>query len=186
VSDHTPDPSAGVPPVPPPPPAAGAYGAPTPPPSSYTPSSYPPAGYPAASPYASAPPASSYPPPEAAYPATYATQPAPYGYGVGTYAYPPAPKTNGLAVASMICSLVGAIFSITLILGPAAIAGVIMGHIAMKRLQSSGEGGRGMALTGVIVGWIGIGLFLLFGFLFVVLPILIAMGAIGAAYTYSA
>ena len=36
--------------------------------------------------------------------------------------------------------------------------GVITGHIALRQLKTSGENGRGMALAGTIVGWVGVGL----------------------------
>lgn len=40
--------------------------------------------------------------------------------------------------------------------GSLCIVGVILGHISLKQLKTSGEGGRGMALTGLIMGYIGI------------------------------
>jgi hypothetical protein len=38
--------------------------------------------------------------------------------------------------------------------GYAAIIGAIMGHVARRQIRERGEEGDGMALTGVIVGWI--------------------------------
>ena len=37
-----------------------------------------------------------------------------------------------------------------------SLAGAIMGHIAMGQIARNNEGGRGLALAGVIVGWIGV------------------------------
>jgi hypothetical protein len=89
--------------------------------------------------------------------------PASPGYG---YGYPTGPvrQTNGLAIASMVVSLASIV-----ICGFPAIVGAIMGHVARKQIRERGEDGDGMALTGVIVGWIvfalsvlGVGLYILF------------------------
>ncbi|MGC9667901.1 DUF4190 domain-containing protein [Planosporangium sp. 12N6] len=97
-------------------------------------------------------------------PAGYPAQPA-YGYGYGYGApVPAAPPTNTLAMVSMILSLVGLGCGIT------APVGAIMGHVARKQIRERGEGGAGMALTGIIVGWIITGLGLLYiGFMIVMI-----------------
>lgn len=35
------------------------------------------------------------------------------------------------------------------------IAGAILGHITLRQIGQTGEGGRGLALAAVIVGWVG-------------------------------
>ncbi|MBV1849869.1 DUF4190 domain-containing protein [Catellatospora tritici] len=93
------------------------------------------------------------------YPAHPGYQAYPYGY-----AYVPARRTNGLAIGAMVTSIVGAItfcflYGIPgLVLGP---VGAILGHVARRRIRASGEEGDGMALAGVIIGWIVTGLSLL-------------------------
>src|SRR5262245_53824683 len=62
-------------------------------------------------------------------------------YGQPTYVV--SPPTNGLAIASMIVSLVG--------FGP---VGAILGHIARRQIRERGEQGDGFALAGIIVGWV--------------------------------
>ena len=59
-----------------------------------------------------------------------------------------APPANGLAIASLISSLFLCIGSIP---------GVIMGHIAKSQIDRSGgaQGGRGVALAAIIIGWVG-------------------------------
>lgn len=42
-----------------------------------------------------------------------------------------------------------------------SLAGAIMGHISLNQIKRSGEKGRGMAMAGVIVGWVGLGLVIL-------------------------
>ncbi len=63
------------------------------------------------------------------------------------------PRTNGYAVASLICG-VGQFFFLTF----ASIPAVILGHMARRRIRQTGEQGDGMALAGLILGWIGIGI----------------------------
>jgi hypothetical protein len=76
--------------------------------------------------------------------------PASPGYGYGYQApMPPARQTNGLAIASMVVSLASLV-----VCGFPAIIGAIMGHVARRQIRERGEDGDGMALTGVIVGWI--------------------------------
>lgn len=67
-------------------------------------------------------------------------------------------KTNGLAIASLVCSCAG-IF----LLGIPAVLGVIFGFVARRRIrQSNGaQGGGGMALAGIIVGFVVVGLVIL-------------------------
>jgi hypothetical protein len=83
----------------------------------------------------------------AAYPPAYP------GYGHG-YGPPPAMPNNSLAIASMVLSLVGLGCGIT------APIGAILGHIARRQIRERGQAGAGMALTGIIVGWIVTGLYL--------------------------
>ncbi len=78
---------------------------------------------------------------------------APYGYM--PLAHPQ--RTNSLAVGSLICGI-GQIFVWT----PASIAAVIMGHAARRQIRQNGESGDGMAVAGLVLGWIGIALTLLF------------------------
>jgi hypothetical protein len=60
-------------------------------------------------------------------------------------------RTNGLAVASLACG-VGQVFFWFL----AAIPAVVLGHMARRQIRRTGEDGAGMALAGLILGWIGI------------------------------
>lgn len=81
-----------------------------------------------------------------------ATQyPQTYGYG-----YSQAKSTNTLALLSMIVSLVSIVFA-----GFFSLVGVIMGHIALKQIKQTGEEGRGLALIGLIVGYVQLGLIVL-------------------------
>jgi Domain of unknown function (DUF4190) len=61
--------------------------------------------------------------------------------------------TNGMAIAALVCSLAG------IITGISAPVGAILGHIARRQIRASGEQGDGMALAGIIVGWVITGLY---------------------------
>jgi hypothetical protein len=69
--------------------------------------------------------------------------------------YAVAKPANSLAVASMVLGLATPLFGLT------AIPAVILGHKARRQIRYTGERGSGMALTGLIIGWAAIGLFVL-------------------------
>lgn len=81
-------------------------------------------------------------------PPAYGAAPA-YGYGYGAPA-----KTNTLAIVSLIASI--SAFVILPFIG--SVVGVITGHMSLSQLKTNGEQGRGLALAGTIVGWVGLGL----------------------------
>jgi Domain of unknown function (DUF4190) len=95
-------------------------------------------------------------PTQMAYPAaSYGAPASPPGYGYTAYPYPAPAPTNGLAIAALVCALAG------LAVGISAPVGAILGHIARRQIRERGEQGDGMALAGIIVGWILTGLFAL-------------------------
>ncbi|WP_433330887.1 DUF4190 domain-containing protein [Spirillospora sp. CA-294931] len=62
---------------------------------------------------------------------------------------PMAPPTNGMATTSMVCGIVG-----ILLCGIASPFAVIFGHVALGQIKRTGEGGHGMAVAGLILGYI--------------------------------
>lgn len=79
-----------------------------------------------------------------------APQPAPAARGPQPVSA--APRTCGLAIASLVLSLLGCAFV-------TAIAGVICGHLALKRIRNNAAlSGRGLAMAGVIIGYVMIAL----------------------------
>lgn len=126
-----------------------------------------------ASPYASSPPPPDLPPPVYGE-ATHARYPGDDGFGpdVGRYGpgygYSPAPAlpaTNGVATAGGVCGIVAAsiswiplinVFSLVL-----SLIAVALGGVGLKRANDYGSEGRGtpgkgMAITGIVLGVIGI------------------------------
>jgi hypothetical protein len=60
-----------------------------------------------------------------------------------------------MAIASLVLSCASAIaLCASGVGGVLGILGAIFGHVARRRIRASGAGGAGMALAGVIVGWI--------------------------------
>jgi Domain of unknown function (DUF4190)/Domain of unknown function (DUF1707) len=64
----------------------------------------------------------------------------------------PAVRTNPLAIASLICGVAQMMFWPL-----ATIPAVVLGHVARHQIRRNGEQGAGLALAGLILGWIGIG-----------------------------
>lgn len=87
--------------------------------------------------------------------------------GGGAFAPPPAPypqpgyymavqaPMNNLAVGSLVCSLCGFI-------PPATIAAVVMGHVARHQIRQRGQRGDGVAIAGLVIGYLGVALWVLF------------------------
>jgi hypothetical protein len=61
------------------------------------------------------------------------------------------PATNGMAIASLVCGI-GQIF--IWVVGP--MAAIILGHVARHQIRRTGEDGDGMALAGLILGYVGL------------------------------
>ncbi|MFI1484712.1 DUF1707 and DUF4190 domain-containing protein [Streptomyces sp. NPDC020747] len=61
----------------------------------------------------------------------------------------PVPKTNEKAIGSAIC---GGLCLVTV--GLTGLPAVILGHSARSEIRRTGEGGDGLALTGLVIGWL--------------------------------
>jgi peptidyl-prolyl cis-trans isomerase B (cyclophilin B) len=57
---------------------------------------------------------------------------------------PQSNKTNGLAIASLITS-----FFISIV-------GIILGHVALSQIKRTGENGRGLAIAGLVIGYVSL------------------------------
>lgn len=120
---------------------------PVPPPGYSPPGAYPPPpGYPPPPPGAFPPPPPPPPPP----PGAYNHYPPAY-----PHAYPNASATNGLAIGSLVCSLVAipAYFLCFGFLG--SIAGVVLGFVALSQLGKKPQKGRELAIAGIAIGGVG-------------------------------
>jgi hypothetical protein len=80
--------------------------------------------------------------------------PQPYYPGY-PYGYAPPRETEGLAIAALIVSCAAVLGLCTWgVGGLLGIVGAILGHVARRRIRLNGRSGDGMALAGIIVGWI--------------------------------
>ena len=134
-------------------------GAPVPAAAAATPSESPPpsqswAGPPPTTPLStSAPPATIPPPPSA--PPPPPPQPGWAGPG-GAYGYVAPRKTNGFALASMVLGIVWVYWI-------GSILALVFGYIALSQIKRSEgtQSGRGMAIAGVVLGWVGVAVIVL-------------------------
>jgi hypothetical protein len=76
----------------------------------------------------------------------YPGYPYPGGYP-NPYGYPRPRNTNGFAIAALICSL-GGLF--LWFVGP--VLGVTFGFVGLRQTARLGESGRGLAITGIVIG----------------------------------
>ncbi|GGJ28006.1 DUF4190 domain-containing protein [Paenarthrobacter histidinolovorans] len=100
----------------------------------------------------------------------YGQPQSPYGQPA-YYAMPTQPK--GLSIASMVCGIAVYIGFGFVILPQ--IAAVILGHLALKREPA----GKGMAIAGLVMGYLGIALTVVIGIIFFA-----AIGASTSKYNY--
>jgi Domain of unknown function (DUF4190) len=91
------------------------------------------------------------PPPGQQY---YGPQPPYPAYQQPYSPYPPAPPTNGLAIAALVCGVGG------FVIGLSFIPAIICGHLARAQIRRTGEQGAGLALAGLILGYVGSALFI--------------------------
>ncbi|HEU5345502.1 MAG TPA: DUF4190 domain-containing protein [Ktedonobacterales bacterium] len=104
----------------------------------------------------------SYPPPppqqpQAGYAQPYSAQ-YPQQYAP-TPGYPPPGPTSGMAIASLVCSLLGI-----------GLVGVILGHLALNEINKSNgyTQGRGLAIAGLIIGYLQIAAAVVFILIFII------------------
>jgi len=131
------------------------------------------------------PAAPSYPgaaPTAPGYPAPSSSQP--YGQPYGQpYAAPL--KSNGLTIASMICGIASVLLCWVYLILPLAlgIPAVIMGHISLKKIKNDPAlGGKPMAITGLITGYVGIGLGLIIGVFLIIF--IVSVFSVSNSYNY--
>jgi hypothetical protein len=99
-------------------------------------------------------------------------QPAPGTPGYTGYGYPPPGpmppyyypayqprRTNGLAIAALVCGICGFLYLIP------AILGLIFGIIALRQTKRDGTDGKGMAIAGIVTGsaWLAFALVIIIG-----------------------
>lgn len=93
-----------------------------------------------------------------------------------TYTPPPAAPTYAPVQRTNTLAIVGFVLSFFVSVGA-----VVVSHIALSQIKRTGEGGHGLAIAGLIIGYVGIALGVLW-FLFIGLAIMSAI--IGGTHDY--
>jgi len=96
------------------------------------------------------------------------------------YQQPPSPPTSGLAIGSLVASILGLTFVPTI----GCIVGLILGYMAKRQIaESQGTmGGDGLAKAGIIIGWVGVGLTVLG--ICIWLVVFVGFGGLGACAAF--
>ncbi|MBY6411892.1 DUF4190 domain-containing protein [Rhodococcus sp. BP-252] len=66
------------------------------------------------------------------------------------YRFQPPRRTNTMAIGALICGVFG------LFTGIAGVVAVVLGHIARNQIKRTGEQGAGIALAGLILGYLSV------------------------------
>jgi hypothetical protein len=96
-------------------------------------------------PPAPTPPQPYYPPPPQQY-----QQPGPYQQPYGYPVYVQQPSTNGMAIASMVLGILWLYWI-------GSILALVFGYVARDQIKKNGQSGDGMAIAGIVLGWVGVG-----------------------------
>jgi hypothetical protein len=121
------------------------------------------------------PPAQPTPPPD------FPSQGMPYGYGAPqTIIY--GRETNGIAIAAGVCGIIAVVLCwipfvdyISIVLGALAI---ILGIVGLRRADGYGSG-KGMAITGIVCG--SVGLAIAFLFLLLIYSVILSVNVLSGA-----
>jgi hypothetical protein len=84
----------------------------------------------------------------------------PGAYGYPGYGYPVQRPTNGFAIASLVLGILW-------VWWVGSILALIFGYVARRQIRERGQSGDGLAIAGIVLGWVGVGVLGLFlvGFL---------------------
>ena len=74
--------------------------------------------------------------------------PPPQGYA--GYAHAPAQRANGLAIASLVCGIVGCVPFVT------SLAALVLGIVSVRKAREPGFGGKSIAIVGLTLGIVGV------------------------------
>ena len=86
-------------------------------------------------------------------------------------------KINTLAVTSFALGLGG------VTLGATGVAAIVTGHWALKQLKRDGAEGKGLALAGLIMGYVSTGVTLLLTIFAVILGVILGTTGFGSTFT---
>lgn len=100
-------------------------------------------------------------------------QPQPYApYGTTPDGAPLGPRTNTLAIIALVLGIV------------VPIGGIICGHLALGQIKRTGEAGHGLAMAGLIIGYV-LTAFTVLYIIGIIVFTFFTLGVAGSAVTYS-
>ena len=89
------------------------------------------------------------------------TAPQPLAAGQAAPVSAPRPaRTNGLAIATLVLGLCGF-----------ALLPVILGHIALRQIRTSGEGGAALAVVGLVLGYLALAAYVVLAIILTVVSV---------------
>ncbi len=104
--------------------------------------------YPPEAAQGAAPAPGTTPPP----PGSYGPPPGPPpAYGAAGYGYPGVAQTagtNGMAIASLVLGILWLYWI-------GSVLALIFGYVGLSQIKQRNQGGRGLAIAGIVLGWIG-------------------------------
>ena len=77
------------------------------------------------------------------------------------------PRSRGLAIASLTLSIVW-------LVGPGSVLAIVFGHLSRRRDRKAGAPPNGLALAGLVIGYVGAGLTVLLVLLAVAIPVFLS------------
>lgn len=99
----------------------------------------------------------------------------PPAYAAPLYGSPPpaAARTNGFAIASLVLGILWVYWI-------GSILALIFGYVAKRDIDRSGgaQSGRGMAIAGIVLGWVGVGTLVLF----LIFAVAVGVGGSGGGF----
>lgn len=63
----------------------------------------------------------------------------------------PPPPTNGMAVGSLVCGV-----TTVVTFGLTGVPAVVLGHLARAEIRRTGQAGGGLAVAGLVLGWLSV------------------------------
>ncbi len=88
-------------------------------------------------------------------------------------------STNGMAITSLVIAVLSFFLAFVAIGGLGGIVAVVLGVLALRRVKETGQGGRGLAIGGIVVGALAVLLGIVMTIVFVFVGNVIESGSTG-------
>ncbi|MFT4212795.1 MAG: DUF4190 domain-containing protein [Microbacterium sp.] len=89
-------------------------------------------------------------------------------------AAPPAPGSYAAAAKTNVMAILSLVFAFVF-----SILGIVFGHIALNQIKRTGEGGHGLAVAGLILGYVFTAIGVIY---FIVIIVIVAVAASSPSY----